>query len=321
MINWYPNNNINEESRFSIIIPTWNNLSFLRICIESIIKNSAFRHQIIIHVNEGTDGSLEWIRKSGFDHTHSIENVGVCWAVNACRALVKTDYIVFLNDDMYMLPGWDLELWKVIEHLPDKFFFLSSTTIEPRSSPHPGILAPYDFGSTPGTFRENDLIKEFRSIKGADWSGATWPPNIVHRDIWDLAGGYSIEYFPGLYSDPDFSMKLYEAGVRYFMGVDASRAYHFGSASTRRITMNKGSKQFLNKWGITSASFSRYFLKRGQPFHGVSNVRPTKFELKRALWRSGLKRIFWLFGGTGKAKGKYSFNSTRSIGESDDNKI
>ena len=214
MLNWHPGNNNDRNNKFSIIIPSWNNLSFLRICIESIGKNSAFKHQIIIHVNEGTDGTLEWVRKSGFDYTHSIDNVGVCLAMNACRALVKTDYIAFLNDDMYMLPNWDLELWNEIERLPDKYFFLSSTTIEPKTSPHPGILAPFDYGCTPETFREDDLLKEFKSIRGKDWSGATWPPNIVHKNIWDLIGGYSIEYYPGLYSDPDFSMKLYEAGVQ-----------------------------------------------------------------------------------------------------------
>jgi len=312
MINWHPVNNKKEDNRFSIIIPTWNNLAFLKTCVDSIKKNSAFNHQIIIHVNEGTDGSLKWVRESGFNHTHSIDNVGVCLAVNACRALVKTDYIVFLNDDMYMLPGWDMELWEVIGRLPDKFFFLSSTTIEPRISPHPGILSPYDYGSSPENFREEELLKDFKSIKSDDWSGATWPPNIVHRDVWDLIGGYSIEYFPGLYSDPDFSMKLYEAGVRYFMGVGASRTYHFGSASTRRITMNNGSKQFLNKWGITSASFTRYFLRRGQPFHEKTIADPGKFELKKALWKSNLKRIIWLLSGTGKAKSKFSFNNAQS---------
>jgi glycosyltransferase involved in cell wall biosynthesis len=304
MIKWYPNNNPDKSQRFSIIIPSWNNLPFLKICINSILKNSALRHQIIIHVNEGTDGTLEWVSKSGFDYSHSISNVGVCWAVNACRALVRTDYIVFLNDDMYMLPGWDQELWNEIEHISHKFFYLSSTTIEPVISPHPGILSPFDFGRSPETFREETLLKEFRTIKGEDWSGATWPPNIVHKDIWDLIGGYSIEYFPGLYSDPDFSMKLYEAGVRYFKGVDASRAYHFGSKSTRRITMNKGSKQFLNKWGITSASFTRFFLKRGMHFQGEIAVKPHERGLRIALLKSYFKRIFWLLTGTGKAKGK-----------------
>ena len=305
MLNWYPKY-VDDNRKFSIIIPTWNNLPFLKICIDSIKKNSAFKHQIIIHVNEGTDGTLDWVRRSDFDYTYSVDNLGVCWAVNACRALVRTDYIVFVNDDMYMLPDWDSELWKEIEHLPDKFFYLSSTTIEPGISPHPGILAPYDFGTTPGSFREDNLLKEFKTITGKDWSGATWPPNIVHKDVWDLIGGYSVEYFPGLYSDPDFSMKLYEAGVRYFKGIDASRVYHFGSRSTRRIKMNNGSKQFLNKWGITSASFTRYFLKRGQHFQGEIAVNARNKTIRIALWKSYLKRIFWLLTGTGKAKGKFS---------------
>jgi glycosyltransferase involved in cell wall biosynthesis len=309
MINWYPNNNIDKNNRFSIIIPSWNNLSFLKICINSIEKNSAFKHQIIIHVNEGTDGTLDWVSKSGFDYTHSSDNVGVCLAMNACRAMVKTEYIVFLNDDMYMLPDWDMELWKEIESLPDKYFFLSSTTIEPRISPHPGILAPFDYGSTPETFKEDSLLKEYKAIKGKNWSGATWPPNIVHKNVWDLIGGYSIEYFPGLYSDPDFSMKLYEAGVRFYKGVNASRAYHFGSKSTRRIVMNNGSKQFLNKWGITSASFTRLFLKRGQDFKGEITVNYCNWAFKKALWKGNLKRIFWLISGTGKTKGKFSFNN------------
>jgi glycosyltransferase involved in cell wall biosynthesis len=308
MIKWYPNNN-KDENRFSILIPTWNNLPFLKICIDSIKKNSAFNHQIIIHVNEGTDGTLEWVRENGFDYTHSIDNVGVCWAVNGCRALVKTDYIVFLNDDMYLLPGWDMELWNEINSLPDKFFYLSSTAIEPEISPHPGILAPFDFGTTIETFKEDDLLKKYKSIEGKDWSGATWPPNIIHRDVWDLVGGYSVEYFPGLYSDPDFSMKLYEAGIRHFKGINKSRVYHFGSKSTRRITMNKGSKQFLNKWGITSASFTRFFLKRGQNFEGKFTANTSGILFKTALWKSKIKRLLWLLTGTGKTKGKYSYNN------------
>jgi len=292
--------------KFSLIVPSWNNLAMLQLCIASIEKNSVFQHQVIIHINEGTDGTLEWVQSKGFCYTHSLLNVGVCWAVNACRALVKTDYIVFLNDDMYLLPGWDEALWTEIETIGHKYFFLSATTIEPRISPHPGILAPYDFGNTVENFREDDLLQQFAEIKATDWSGATWPPNIVHRDIWDLIGGYSIEYFPGLYSDPDFSVKLYEAGVRLFKGVDKSRVYHFGSRSTKRIKMNHGSKQFLNKWGITSASFSRYYLRRGQPFQGPVEVETNQKKLRIARLKSILKRIAWAFGGNGRTAGPFS---------------
>ena len=38
---------------FSILLPTLNNLNYLKICIDSL-KNSKFNHQIIVHVNEGT---------------------------------------------------------------------------------------------------------------------------------------------------------------------------------------------------------------------------------------------------------------------------
>jgi hypothetical protein len=104
-------------------------------------------------------------------------------------------------------------------------------------------------------------------------------------------------------------MKLYEAGVRHFIGVDASRAYHFGSKSTQRITMNNGSKQFLNKWGITSASFTRFFLKRGQNFEGKFTANTSGILFKTALWKSKIKRLLWLLTGTGKTKGKYSYNN------------
>lgn len=305
MIEWFPAI-ANEGKKFSILIPSWNNLEMLKLCISSIEKNSKFPHQIIIHINEGTDGTLGWVKKMGFDHTYSTVNVGVCWALNACRALVKTEYIAFLNDDMYMLPNWDLELWNEINRIDHKFFFLSCTSIEPRVSPHPGILAPFDFGNSLENFREADLLKSYDTIKGNDWSGATWPPNIVHKDVWDLIGGYSIEYFPGLYSDPDFSIKLFEAGVRYFKGVDKSRAYHFGSKSTKRLKMNKGSKQFLNKWGITSASFSKFFLKRGQPYEGEINVDYSNPGLKKAEAKSFLKRIWWSLSGSGRISGPNS---------------
>ena len=38
----------------SIIIPTFNNLDYLKICIDSIRKNSAYDNEIILHINEGT---------------------------------------------------------------------------------------------------------------------------------------------------------------------------------------------------------------------------------------------------------------------------
>ncbi len=106
------------------------------------------------------------------------------------------------------------------------------------------------------------------TLEKDDWQGATWPPNVVHRDTWDLVGGYSIEFSPGMYSDPDFSMKLWMAGVRLFKGASKSRVYHFGSKSTKRVAKNKGYYTFISKWGITSSALTKYYLRRGEKFDG-----------------------------------------------------
>ncbi len=256
-----------EQYRFSIIIPTWNNLPMLKLCISSILKNSRFRHQIILHINEGKDGTQEWAEANSIDYSYSPSNVGVCLAVNTAASLAATDYIVYLNDDMYACPDWDYYLWEAVERQPDNLFFLSSTSIEPRDVHKKVAIAPYDFGRTPDSFREEELLLRYADLPMEDWSGASWPPNVVHRSLWEQVGGYSLEFFPGFYSDPDFSMKLWKVGVRRFQGVTKSRVYHFLEMSTAKVNhkvVKKGWRIFLKKWGITSRVFYKYYLKMGK---------------------------------------------------------
>jgi GT2 family glycosyltransferase len=288
-----------DGNKFSILIPTWNNLPYLQLCIHSIKKNSAFSHQIIIHVNEGSDGSLDWVQQSGYSYTHSEQNIGVCWAMNAMRSLADTDYILFLNDDMYVCPGWDTALVQEIESIGHREFYLSSTLIQPRPFWDNSIIAPASFGENPSEFDEERLLKSFMDLPHGDWSGATWPPSLVHRELWDLIGGFSIEFSPGLYSDPDFSAKLYMAGVRYFKGVDKSRVYHFEARSTGRVKKNNGTRQFLYKWGITSGSFMKIILHRGEPFadHGLD-----RGKLVMAVLKSRLKKVWGSFFSGGAVK-------------------
>ena len=52
---------------FSILIPTYNNIDYLKLCIDSIKKNSRFNHQIIIHINEGSDGTLDYVKNNSYE--------------------------------------------------------------------------------------------------------------------------------------------------------------------------------------------------------------------------------------------------------------
>lgn len=239
----------------------------LKLCVESIRRNSQYRHQIIVHVNEGTDGTLEWVNiQPDIDFSHSKENIGVCYALNVARSLMNTDYLLYLNDDMYVCPGWDRTLHQEILSIGHPYFFISCTAIEPVPQSNCSIQGNYGTGVQ--NFDVERLMMEFDKPPMNDWQGATWPPNVIHKDVWDLVGGYSVEFSPGMYSDPDFSMKLWQLGVRYFKGLGNSRVYHFGSASTKRITKNKGYYTFISKWGMTSSTLTKYFLHRGEPFTG-----------------------------------------------------
>lgn len=257
-----------ENAKFSILIPTWNNLEYLKLCIKSIRKNSAFKHQIIVHINEGKDGTKEWVEEQAdIDYSFSEKNIGVCFALNSCRSLAYTDYILYLNDDMYVCPGWDEVLSDEINSIGHRYFFLSATAIEPQKNNNCSIIK--DFGRDINSFDEEQLVKGFNDLPMKDWAGATWPPNIVHKDVWNLVGGYSTEFTPGMYSDPDFSMKLWKMGIRYFKGLEKSRVYHFGSLSVNRVKQNKGYYTFISKWGITSSTLTELYLKRGQAFSGL----------------------------------------------------
>ena len=257
---------MNTDSLFSILIPTWNNLPYLQLCVESIRKNSSYIHEILIYVNDGSDGTLEWVKEHNIKYLHNESNIGICFALNSLRRLVTTDYILYMNDDMYVCPKWDEYLWNEIDSLPDNMFFISSTMIQPNVSISPCKITGCNFGDSVETFKEAELLSLYDKFPFNDWQGSTWPPNVVHRDVWDMIGGYSIEFSPGMYSDPDFTAKLWLAGVRHFKGISKSRVYHFECKSTGRIKKNNGSAQFLLKYGISTASFMRNIIHPGSPF-------------------------------------------------------
>ena len=248
----------------SIVIPTWNNLAFLKLAVATIHRHSAAEHEILIHVNDGSDGSLAWVQSQGLAHTHSSDNIGICYGVNRVAALATRRYLVYLNDDMAVLPGWDARLLEVAERLEGRRFMLSATMIEAGGAGNSCTVAA-DFGGDAAAFREAELIAALPRLRRSHWLGSTWPPTLLPRWMWTEVGGYSVEFSPGMSSDNDFSMKLWHAGCRTFIGLGDSFVYHFSRVSTGRIVRNDGRLQFLHKWGISQRDFDRGCLHRGEP--------------------------------------------------------
>ena len=275
---------------FSILIPSWNNLAFLKLCIESIKEHSIVPHQLIVHVNEGADGTFDWVEENKICHTYTQQNEGVCVAMNKMAELATAPNILYLNDDMYVLPNWDNLLKQEIDKLGHDKFYISSTSIE--ANPQSNCMIQGDFGHSPETFMKDDLLRKYMDMPFRDWSGSTWPPCVVSKRLWEQVGGYSEEFSPGMYSDPDFSMKLWQAGVRHFKGLGDSRVYHFGSKSVRRVKKNNGRKQFIKKWKMAPSTFCKYYLSRGQDFPYPQNQE--KVPLKLLMKSKILSLLYYL---------------------------
>ena len=250
----------------SIIIPTYNNLDYLKLCIKSINNNSSHAHELIFHINDGSDGTMEFIKNNGYKFTHSDTNIGLCSSINKASELASFEYILYSHDDMYFCPNWDDVLIKEIRSLNNENFYLSGTMIEPNS----GHIV-YNFGDTINNFREDELLSKYKDINFFDHQGSHFAPHLVSKKMWDKVGGFSEEFNPGIASDPDFNMKLWKEGVRIFKGLNDFKVYHFGSLTTRKkknFIQNRGDKTFLKKWGITTKFFKKYYLKSKTKYDG-----------------------------------------------------
>ena len=117
---------------FSILIPTFNNINYLKLCIKSLNKNSKYNHEIIIHVNDGSDGTLDFVKEKKIKFTFSENNIGLCSSLNKAAFLSNNKFILYSHDDMYFCPQWDDVLYKEIENLKNQQFYLSGVMIQKK---------------------------------------------------------------------------------------------------------------------------------------------------------------------------------------------
>ena len=253
---------------FSIIIPTLNNLKYLKLCIKSIKKNSKFSHQIIPHVNIGNDGTIDYLKKEKIKFTFTDYNSGICKGMNLAAKKASFDYILYAHDDFYFCPDWDLVLKNELELIGHKNFYLSGTMVNNGQ-------IEFNCGENIDNFDEMKFLNNFKDYNFYDFQGSTWAPHLIHKDIWNKVGGFSEEFTPGTGSDPDLNMKLWNIGIRIFKGINNFKVYHFGSIVTRKYknhpsikteSGSRGNKIFLLKWGFSINFFKKYILRSDTKF-------------------------------------------------------
>ena len=260
----------------SIVIPTYNNINYLKLCLRSLKKNSSYKHEIIIHINDGSDGTLNFVKNNNLKHTISKKNIGLCSSINKAAKLVSNQYILYSHDDMYFCPDWDKILLNEVKSLDHDYFYFSGTMIEANS----GHIV-YDFGIDIDSFKEEELLSKYKHLNFYDHQGTHFAPHLVSKKMWNKVGGFSEEFNPGIESDTDFNMKLWNEGVRIFKGLNDFKVYHFGSLTTRKkknLIQNRGDKTFLKKWGFSTKFFKKYYLRSKTKYDGPLNEPKKTFN-------------------------------------------
>ena len=115
-------------SRMTFCISTYNNNNYLQLAIKSVRNNSHFKDApFVIYAENCTDGTNEWLKENKekynlevYIETGNNPRRGIGGGMNFCASKVKTEFINFLQADIYVAEDWDLELLKLHEEYVGK---------------------------------------------------------------------------------------------------------------------------------------------------------------------------------------------------------
>jgi GT2 family glycosyltransferase len=215
----------------SIIIVNYNGKPFLKECLESIGNSEAGEEEVIIVDNASADGSVAYIRDR-FPSVKIMElekNYGFAEANNRGAKCAKGEFLVFLNNDTVVTPGWLKALLKVISS--DHSIGAVGSKLLMYQVPHRVNSAGanivfngrgYDIG-----FMDSDAEKY--NVSGP--RGAVCAASMMVRKTEFLSlGGFDSMYFM-YFEDVDLCWRYWLSGFKVMYVADSVVYHHFGGAA------------------------------------------------------------------------------------------
>ena len=124
------------EIKTTIIIPNYNGLAFMEPCFESLKEQTVRDFKVLVVDNGSTDGSVEWLKEHRVPSIFLKENTGFSGAVNTGIRAADTPYVLLLNNDTRVEPGFVAAMERAMDQSP-KIFSVSSRMIQMY---HPELL-------------------------------------------------------------------------------------------------------------------------------------------------------------------------------------
>ncbi len=242
--------------RASIIIPVFDNVEFTFRCLRSLVREISFDEtEVIVVNNASTDETARLLAhfRGVVNVIDNEENRGFVDACNEGAKLARGEYLVFLNSDAVVLPGWLKHLRETVEGdssagaVGSMFIYEDGRVWEAGAGVwRNGVAFHYGRGGSPDDRRYN-FAREVDYCSGASL--------LVRRELFERLGGFDRRYAPAYYEDADicFGVRslgykvVYQPMSRVVRQEDARGAHDVAAGFARRREINRA--KFVEKWG------------------------------------------------------------------------
>lgn len=111
-----------ENKRVSVVIPNFNGMDYIGTCLEALLLQVEAERVFVVD-NGSTDGSREWVAER-YPKVRLLalgRNYGFCRAVNEGIRAAETPYVILLNNDTKVCPGFVEALQRALDAEPKAF--------------------------------------------------------------------------------------------------------------------------------------------------------------------------------------------------------
>jgi len=241
-----------SHPRVSIIIVSWNARSLVQKCLPSVVATDYPNLEIIFADNASTDGSAAWIAREhpSVKIVRHPENWLFCRGNNAAVPHATGDYILFLNNDVEVPPGWLHPLVETMTTHPDvgavqpKLLQYDDRSRFEYAGAAGGFIDRAGYPFTRGRLFDTMEPDRGQYDDACDIFWATGAALLLRRSALDEVGLFD-ERFEMHMEEIDLCWRLQRHGYRVRIQ-PKSTAYHIGGASLPQGSPRKTYYNFRN---------------------------------------------------------------------------
>jgi GT2 family glycosyltransferase len=198
----------------SVIIPVFNQATLTHDCLRALIEHTTPGHFEVLVVDNGSDDTTRAVlsRVSGLRVIRNDENVGFVQACNQGARDARTNLLLFLNNDTYVLPGWLEALTDTLRRGAD-IGAVGAKLLYPAGRLQEAGTVVWRDGTGWNYGRGGDpQAPEFNYVREVDYCSAACL--LVRRGVFEAMHGFDLRYAPAYYEDADLCFRLREHGYR-----------------------------------------------------------------------------------------------------------